>query len=325
MTNMNSSFWKDKNVFLTGASGMVGGHIAQRLISYGANVIALLRSKDPRAYFYSEGIDKKTIFAYGDLKDFWRICDIVTRYEIETILHLGAQPIVGTALTNPIETFRTNVNGTMNILEAARKAPTVKQIVVASSDKAYGTSAKLPYSEDMPMRGNAPYEVSKSCADLISLSYAETYEMPITVTRFGNIYGPGDLNFNRIIPGAIKAGLTDTVLNIRSDGKMIREYLYVEDVVNGYLMLAENIKKTAGEAFNFSSGERFNVTGVVEKVENCLGKKIRTKILNIAKNEIREQYLSSEKIRKLLGWNAKYIIEEGLKEMIPWYKKFFRP
>lgn len=318
---MDEKFWKGKNVFLTGASGMVGGHIAQKLVSCNANVIALARSRDPKAYFYSEKLDKKIVLAYGDLKDFQRICDILTRYEIETILHLGAQPIVGTALINPIETFRTNVEGTVNILEGARKSPLVKQVVVASSDKAYGKSAKLPYTEDMALRGDAPYEVSKSCADLISLSYAETYNMPITVTRFGNIYGPGDLNFNRIVPGAIRAGLADSVLDIRSDGKMIREYLYVEDVANGYLMLAENIKKTKGEAFNFSSGERLMVMEVVEKIGKMMRKKIKTKILNIAKNEIYEQYLSSNKVRKLLGWKAEYNFEKGLKVTIPWYKQ----
>lgn len=318
---MDEKFWNGKNVFLTGAGGMVGSHIAQKLVSCGANVIALVRSRDPRAYFYSEGLDKKTVLAHGDLKDFDRVCDIITRYEIETVLHLGAQPIVGTALVNPIETFRTNVEGTVNILEGARKSPLVKQVVVASSDKAYGKSAKLPYTEDMAMRGDAPYEVSKSCADLISLSYAETYGMPVTVTRFGNIYGPGDLNFNRIVPGAMRAGLADSVLDIRSDGKMVREYLYVEDVANGYLMLAENIEKTKGEAFNFSSGERLNVMDVVGKVGKVMGKQVKTRILNIAKNEIPEQYLSSDKVRKLLGWKAEYNFEKGLEATVPWYKR----
>jgi len=318
---MNEKFWKEKKVLVTGATGFVGSHIIKKLVSYGTDVIALVRSQDPRSYFYSEGLDKKVINAYGDLKDHDRIYDIITRYEIETILHLGAQPIVGTAFVSPLETFRTNIEGTINVLEGARKSPLVKQIVVASSDKAYGKSEKLPYTEDMPLMGSAPYEVSKSCTDLISLSYAQTYGMPVTVTRFGNIYGPGDLNFNRIVPGAIKAALTNSVLNIRSDGKMIREYLYVEDVVNGYLMLAENIEKTKGEAFNFSSGERLKVIEVVEKIAKVMGKKIETKILNTAKNEIPEQYLSSEKVRKLLGWKAGYTFERGIEKTIPWYEK----
>ena len=236
--NMNEKFWNEKNILITGATGFVGSHIVERLVSSNANVMALVRSQDPRSYFYSQNLHKKSIVVYGDLKDYDRITSLITRYEVETILHLGAQPIVGTALANPMETFRTNIEGTINILEGARNSKTVKQVVVASSDKAYGKSDKLPYTEDMPLLGSAPYEVSKSCADLISLSYAQTYGMPITVTRFGNIYGPGDLNFNRIVPGAIKAALTNSVLNIRSDGKMLREYLYVEDVVNGYLMLS---------------------------------------------------------------------------------------
>ncbi len=318
---MNSEFWDGKNVFVTGAIGIVGSHIVKKLLSFGANVITLLRSKDPRSYFYTEKLDEKTVIAYGDLKNFDRVYDVITRYEIEHVLHLGAQPIVTTAHANPLETFRTNIDGTVNTIEAARRSSTVKGIVVASSDKAYGKSEKLPYTEDMPLHADTPYEVSKSCADLISLCYANSYGMSITVTRFGNIYGPGDLNFNRIVPGAIIAAIKNSILEIRSDGKPLREYLYVDDVVDGYLLLAENIDKTSGEAFNFGSGERFRVLEIVEKVERAMNKKIKTEILNIAKNEIPEQYLSSEKVEKLLGWKAKYSFGKGLEATIPWYKK----
>ncbi len=321
MIFMNAQFWKDKNVFVTGATGIVGSHIVEKLISLKANVVTLLRSRDPKSYFYTERLEEKTIVAYGDLKDFDRVNDVINRYEIEYVLHLGAQPIVAHATSNPLETLRTNIDGTLHILEAVRRSQTVKGLVVASSDKAYGESIKLPYTEEMPLQADAPYEVSKSCADLISLSYAKTYSLPVTVTRFGNIYGPGDLNFNRIIPGAIKAGLRDEILEIRSDGKPIREYLYVEDAAYGYLALAENIQKTRGEAFNFGSGEHLRVLEVVERVEKIIGRKIKTKILNIAKNEIPEQYLSSEKIRKLLGWKAQYNLEKGLKITVPWYEK----
>lgn len=320
---MRENFWKEKNVFLTGATGLVGSHIAKELIKYNANVIALLRSKNPSSYFFREGCDKKTTIVYGDLKDFDKISDIITRYEIESIIHLGAQPIVGTALVNPRETFRTNIDGTVNILESARKSTSIKEIIIASSDKSYGKSSTLPYTEDMPLKGTSPYDVSKSCADLISLSFAETYDLPVVVTRCGNIYGAGDLNFNRIVPGAIKAALTDSVLEIRSDGKMVREYTYIKDIVNGYLMLAENIEKTKGQAFNLGSGERYTVIEVVDKVSKIIGKKIKTKILNTAKNEIPEQYLSSEKIKILLGWKCNYDFEAGLSETFPWYADFF--
>jgi len=319
---MKKDYWNGRNVLITGANGMVGSHISKRLVNNGANVVSLIRSKNPKSYFYEQGIDQKCIVAYGDLKRFDRILDIVTRYEINVILHLGAQPIVGTAFFNPLETLRSNIDGTINVLEASRQA-SVQSIVVASSDKAYGKSDTLPYVEEMPMKGVAPYEVSKSCTDMLSLSYAKTYGMPVAVTRFGNIFGPGDLNFNRIIPGAIKAGCTDSTLDIRSDGKQIREYLYIEDVVDGYITLAENIKKAGGEAFNFSSGERLSVTDAIKKVGNVMKKEIRMNILDQAKSEIPVQYLSSSKVEKLLGWKSKFSFEKGIEATVPWYRKVF--
>ena len=313
--------WKGRNVLVTGATGLVGSHVSQKLLAKGANVIALARSKNPRAYFYTEKLDSAATVAYGDLKDFDRVFDVVSRYEIDCILHLGAQPIVTTACCNPLETFRTNIDGTIHVLEAARLSPTVKAVVVASSDKAYGASDKLPYVEDMPVKGDAPYEVSKSCTDLVSLAYAKTYGLPVTVTRFGNIFGPGDLNFNRIVPGAIKAGLENRVLEIRSDGKMVREYLFVGDVAEAYLLLAEQIGKAKGQAFNFGSGERLKVLEVVDKVAKIMRRPIKTKVLNVAKNEIPEQYLSSEKARKTLGWKAAYGFEKGVAATLPWYQR----
>lgn len=321
---MNEKFWEEKNILVTGANGLVGSHIVKKLSLTTAKIIALIRSKDPKAYFYSQGLDEKTTIVYGDLKDFNKMCNVIARYEIEYVLHLGAQPIVTTAFFNPLETFRTNINGTINILEATRKLSTIKAVIIASSDKAYGKKEKLPYTEDMALKGESPYEVSKSCADLISLSYAKTYGLPVAVTRFGNIYGPGDLNFNRIVPGTIKAGIRDTVLDIRSNGKTIREYLYVEDVVNGYLALIENIEKTKGEAFNFGSGERFTVLEVVKKIGKIMNKKIKTRILNSAQNEIPEQYLCAQKVKDRIGWNAEFKFEKGLEKTIPWYEKFLK-
>ena len=323
MVKVEKNFWKEKNVFVTGATGLVGSHISERLISLGANVIALVRSKNPKSYFYSEGLDKKVVISYGDLKSFDKLYDIITRYEVDIIFHLAAQPIVTKAILNPLETFKTNIMGTVNILEAARRAESIKSVIVASSDKAYGKSLTLPYKEEMPLIADAPYDISKSCADLISLSYAKTYNMPIAVIRCGNIFGPGDLNFDRIVPGTIKAGITNSVLNIRSDGKMIREYIYIEDVVNAYIMVGERIEKAKGEAFNVGSGEKLRVLEVVEKISKIMKKKIKIKILNIAKNEIPEQYLSSEKIKKMIGWKCLNSFDEGIKKTIPWYKKLF--
>ncbi|CEG11086.1 putative sugar dehydratase/epimerase YfnG [groundwater metagenome] len=322
MENMERlDFWKGKNVLVTGGNGLVGSHIVEELLWNNANVIVLIRSQNPKSYFVTEGLDKKTILAYGDLKDFKRIHDIISKYEIEYIFHLGAQPIVPTALINPVETFGTNINGTINVLESARLCNSVKGIVVASSDKAYGISKELPYTEETQLKGTFPYDVSKTCTDLLAQSYFKTYNVPITIARFGNIYGPGDLNFNRIIPGAIKATLLNETLKIRSDGKMIREYLYVKDVADGYLMLCENINKSKGEAFNLSNGLKLSVLEVIERISQAINKKINYKILNIAKNEIYEQHLSTEKVEKFFGWRTKYSFEDGIKKTVKWYEK----
>ncbi|PKP60228.1 MAG: sugar dehydratase [Candidatus Altiarchaeales archaeon HGW-Altiarchaeales-2] len=322
MENMERlDFWKGKNVLVTGGNGLVGSHVVEELLKNNANIISTIRSKNPKSYFITENLNKRTILAYCDLKDFKRIHDVISKYEIGYIFHIGAQPIVPTAIVNPIETFETNINGTINILESARLCNSVKGIVVASSDKAYGKSDKLPYTEEMPLKGDFPYDVSKSCTDLVTQSYFKTYDLPITIARFGNIYGPGDLNLNRIIPGAIKSALLDETLDIRSDGKMIREYLYVKDVADGYLMLCENINKSKGKAFNLSSGLKLSVIEVIERISKIINKKINYKILNIAKNEIYEQYLSTEKVEKFFGWKTKYSFEDGIKETVKWYKK----
>ncbi len=318
------NFWKGKNVLVTGGNGLVGSHVVEELLKNKANIVTTIRSKNPDSYFFTEGLDKNTVIAIGDLKDYKRIYDIISKYEIEYIFHIGAQPIVLTALKNPVETFETNINGTANVLESARLCGGVKGIVVASSDKAYGTSDKLPYTEDMPLKGDLPYDVSKSCTDLVAQSYFKTYGIPIAIARFGNIYGPGDLNFNRIIPGAIKAAFLDETLDIRSDGKMIREYLYVKDVADGYLMLCETINKSKGEAFNLSSGLKLNVIEVIERISEIIDKKINYEILNLAKNEIYEQYLSTEKVENFFGWKTKYSFEDGIKETVEWYEKILK-
>ncbi len=325
MENMERlNFWRGKNVLVTGGNGLVGSHIVEELLKNKAKVMVLIRSQNPKSYFVTEGLDRKTIFAYGDLKNFKRVYDVITKYEIEYMFHIGAQPIVPTALINPVETFESNINGTINILESARLSNFVKGIVVASSDKAYGISNVLPYTEETPLKGAFPYDVSKSCTDLIAQSYFKTYGLSIAIARFGNIYGQGDLNFNRIIPGAIKAALLDETLDIRSDGKMIREYLYVKDVADGYLMLCENINKSKGEAFNLSSGLKLSVIEVIERISKIINKKINYKVLNIAKNEIYEQYLSTEKVEKFFGWHTKYSFEEGIKETVKWYEKILK-
>jgi len=312
----------EKSVLVTGAMGLVGGHLTEKLVELGANVHVTYRSHNPRSYFYKKNLDSKVISADCDIKNFQRVFDIVSKYEIEHIFHVAAQPIVYTAYSNPRETLESNIMGTVNILEAARLSPKIKGVVVASSDKAYGKKCDNAV-ETEPMAGDHPYDVSKSCTDLIARMYAKTYDLPVAVSRFGNIYGPGDMNFNRIVPGVMKAILKNETLEIRSDGKFIRDYVYVKDVADGYVTLMENMNKIKGEAFNFSTGYNFSVIEIIKKIEKILNKKCEYKILNAQKNEIPEQSLSFEKATKVLGWKSQYAFEEGIVETYNWYQEYF--
>lgn len=310
----------NKNIFVTGGTGLVGSHLVEKLLLLKpANIVCLDRSVDPNSYFCRQGLDKKVILAYGDLKDKERIFDIVTKYEINFIFHVAAQPIVPMAFINPYETLVSNIMGTVHILEAARLSPYIKGVVVASSDKAYGKHCDNA-AEDNALSGDHPYDVSKSCADLISQTYYKTYGVPVTISRFGNIYGPGDLNTNRIIPGIMNSIINDARLDIRSDGTFKRDYVYVKDVVDGYICLAENIERAKGEAFNFSSGFNYSVLDLINKIGGLLGKKIDYKIVNNQKNEIPSQSLNFDKAMKVLGWKSEYSFEDGIKETYNWYK-----
>jgi len=312
--------WENKNVLVTGGTGLIGGHLVESLLKKGSNIIVPYIELNSKSYFWLNKLQDEVNMVQCDIKDTAKVFDIVSKYEIDIIFHLAAQPLVPIAYINPEETLKTNIVGTISVLEAARKCPRVKAIIVASSDKAYGVNKNLPYTEDMPLQGKQPYDVSKSCADLIAQSYYVTYDLPVAITRFGNIYGPGDLNMNRIIPGAIKAAMTGETLVIRSDGKMIREYIYVKDVVKGYIILAENIDSVKGEAFNLSSGIRMSVLDVVNTISEIYGTKIEVDIQNTAKAEIPKQYLSYEKVKKAVGWVPTADIEAALKHTIEWYK-----
>ncbi|TAN34198.1 NAD-dependent epimerase/dehydratase family protein [Patescibacteria group bacterium] len=309
-----------QNIFVTGGAGLVGAHLVSRLLALKpAKIVCLCRSRDPLSLFYSEKLDEQVVCSYGDLKDKERMFDLISKHEINYIFHVAAQPIVPTAYVNPYETLDTNIMGTVNILEAARLSPSTRAVIVASSDKAYGKHCLLA-EENQALAGDHPYDASKSCADLLAQTYAKTYGLPATVSRFGNIYGPGDLNFNRIIPGIMKAALENSVLQIRSDGHFKRDYVYAPDVVDGYLCLAENIAAARGEAFNFSSGQNFSVLDLVAKISDIIGVKIKHEILNNQKNEIPEQSLNFEKAAKVLGWQSRYPFAEGIKETFAWYQ-----
>ena len=316
---MNREFWENKNVLVTGAGGFKGSHLVEVLSKTNANIVALLRDFDPQSYFEYRNLGKKCSVAIGDLKDTRKIMDILTKYEIDVIFHLGAQPLVTIALQNPIETLESNIMGTVNLLEAARVYRKIECMVMVSSDKAYGPSKNVPYKENERLHGKAPYDVSKSCADLISQMYAGVYNIPVTIGRCANVFGPGDLNMNRIIPGVIESAIKDRDLEIRSDGKMIREYIYVKDCIEGYILLAENIHKTKGQAFNLASDNIMNVLEVVKRVSQAINVPVKTKILNKAKAEIPEQHLDASKIKSLLGWSTKVSFEDAIQESYDWY------
>jgi len=312
--------FEDKNILITGGTGFIGSHLAEDLANEHANVITTFQSINPSSYFYSQKLDKKVIMINLDVCNFDSIIDLVTKYEVEYIFHLAAQPLVEVAYRNPIRTLYSNILGTINVLECARVFPKIKGVIVASSDKSYGKLDKKKYLETDPLLGDHPYEVSKAAAHLISYSYFKTYHIPVVVTRFGNVYGEGDLNFSRIIPGIMKTILTGKTLKIRSDGKYVRDYLYVKDVIKGYLLLARNIDAIKGEAFNFGSDETLSVTDIIKIVEAALNRKIRFQILNTAKNEIPYQSLDYSKIKNKLGWSPKYKISRVIKKVEKWYK-----
>lgn len=323
---MVSTFWNNKNVFITGGTGFLGSYLVKKLVNYGANVTILVRDYIPQSNIYRGEEYKKVNVVHGTLEDYLLIERTLGEYEIDTVFHLAAQAIVGVANRNPLGTFKSNIEGTWNILEAARKSPLIKRVIVASSDKAYGDQEKLPYDENMPLQGKHPYDVSKSCADLIAQTYYETYKLPVCITRCGNLYGGGDLNFNRIIPQSIQSILNKEAPVIRSDGSFIRDYFYIEDAVDAYINLAEKVVELnlGGQAFNFSNEIQLTVLELVNKILKIMGSSMKPIILNQGSNEIIHQYLSAKKARTVLGWSPNYTIDEGLSKTIEWYKDFLK-
>jgi CDP-glucose 4,6-dehydratase len=327
MENMeiNRSFWLDRPTFVTGGTGLVGNWLVRRLIEAGADVTCLVRDWVPQSELVRTGLIEKVNVVRGDVRDREVLERTLGEYEIDTVIHLAAQTIVSIANRNPVSTFETNITGTWNLLEACRRSPRVKQIVVASSDKAYGDQEILPYNEKTPLQGQHPYDVSKSAADLLAATYAVTYELPVAITRCGNFYGGGDLNWNRIIPGTIRSILRGQRPLIRSDGNYVRDYFYVEDGAAAYMLLAEQLAlhpELKGEAFNFSNEIQITVIQIVQKILNLMGVNLEPHILNEASNEIRHQYLSAEKACKVLNWHPLFTLDLGLEKTIIWYKDF---
>lgn len=322
------NFWCDRSVFVTGCTGLLGSWLVADLVQRGARVTGLVRDLVPHSRLYMEDWHQRINIVRGCVEDLPALERAINEYEIDTVFHLAAQTIVGVANREPLATFETNIKGTWNILEACRKVGGVSRIVVASSDKAYGDQKILPYDENTPLQGEHPYDVSKSCADLICRTYYVSYGLPVCITRCGNFYGGGDLNFNRIVPDTIRSALRDKPVVIRSDGSFIRDYFYAKDGVLAYLHLAEQMDRREiwGEAFNFSNEVQITVVEMVRKILELMDKShLEPIILNQAKNEIIHQYLSAEKARRLLNWKPEYSLDGSLKETIQWYSDFLMP
>ena len=321
-----SGEWVGRRVFVTGATGIVGSWLVRRLLEESALVVALVRDWDPQSELIRSGDIGRTHVVNGALEDYASLARAVNEHEINTVFHLGAQTLVGPAYRSPLPTFEANIRGTYNLLEVCRAhAEFVSSVVVASSDKAYGESSVLPYSEDMPLAGRHPYDVSKSCTDLVAATYAHTYGLPITVARCGNIYGGGDLNWSRIVPGTIRSLVAGERPIIRSDGTFTRDYIYVQDVVDAYLRLAQRAADDGvrAEAFNFSMGKPVNVLEITATLQRLMGREdLEPVILDQARAEIRDQHLDSSKAMTRLEWSPRFSLEEGLRETIEWYTRF---
>ncbi len=323
-----TGFWTDRPTFVTGATGLLGGWLVKRLLDSGADVICLVRDWVPRCELVRAHLIERVKLVRGDVRDQKLLERILGEYEIDTVFHLAAQTIVTIANRNPISTFATNIGGTWTLLQACHLSPAVKQVIIASSDKAYGDQEKLPYDENTPLQGLYPYDVSKSCADLIAHTYAKTFNLPVVITRCGNFYGGGDLNWNRIIPGTIRSVLRGQRPLIRSDGNYVRDYFYVEDGAAAYMLLAERLashKEFVGEAFNFSNELQVTVQQLVRQILTIMKSDLQADLRNEASNEIRYQYLSATKARRELGWQPLFTLDQGLERTIRWYREFLKP
>lgn len=322
---MSSGIWLDRPTLVTGATGLVGSWLTRRLIETGADVVCLVRDWVPQSELLRAASYSRAKVVRGDIRDRDLLERVLGEYEINTVFHLAAQTVVGVANRNPISTFESNIAGTWNMLEACRRSPSAKAIVLASSDKAYGDQPNLPYSEDMPLKGRHPYDVSKSCADMLAQTYATTFGLPVTITRCGNFFGGGDLNWNRLVPGTIRSVIRGQRPVIRSDGEFVRDYFYVEDGAAAYMLLAERLladSSLAGRAYNFSNENQLTVAGMVNLILREMGSSLAPEIRNEVSNEIRRQYLSAERARRELIWYPLFSQDEGIRRTVAWYRDF---
>ena len=319
-------FWRDRPTLVTGATGLVGSWLVKRLLALEADVVCLVRDAVPQSELVRSGALARVKAVQGDITDQATMERLLGEYEITTCFHLAAQTLVPVANRNPVSTFEANIRGTWCVLEAVRRSPTVGALVIASSDKAYGTQSVLPYTEDAPLQGEHPYDVSKACADLLAQCYAATYGVRVAISRCGNFYGGGDLNWNRIVPGTIRAVLRGERPLIRSDGSPRRDYFYVEDGTAAYTLLAERLTadpRLAGRAYNFSNEDPYTVLELVHRVLRAMDSGLEPDVRNEASNEIGEQWLSAERARTELGWKPLYDLPTGLERTVAWYRDLF--
>ena len=320
------NFWKNKKVLVTGFEGFIGSNLTRSLVDSGALVFGLDIVTKRKGTVLEGRYRSKISATKGSVTDITLVEKILKKNGIDTVFHLAAEAIVSKGLENPAKSFSTNVEGTWKVLDSCRKTRSVRAIVIASSDKAYGSHENLPYKETTPLNGKNPYDASKSCADIVAGSYCHAYGVPGAITRCGNVYGPGDLNFSRLIPEAIRCALIGKKFTIRSDGKFLRDYVYIDDIVSGYKLIAEKMKSLdlRGEAFNLSDGRPYKVLDIVKMILSITGARSGYKILDKAEYEIKNQYLDPAKARRVLGWSTGSGIEEGLQRTIDWYRGFFQ-
>jgi len=322
---VDSDYWRDRPVLVTGATGLLGSWLTRRLLEAGAKIVCVVRDWVPHSELVRSHLLESVSVVRGDLREPGLIERALGEYEIDTVMHVAAQAIVGIANRNPLSTFESNIQATWNVLEACRRAPTVRAVVAASSDKAYGDQPDLPYTEDARLAACHPYDVSKACADMIAQSYAKSFGLPVAITRCGNFYGGGDLNWNRIVPGTVRSALRGQRPVIRSDGQYIRDYFYVEDGAAAYMLLARELHarpELRGAAFNFSNELQITVLDLVRRILRTVGSDLQPEIRNEASNEIRHQYLSAARARRELNWQPLFTLDEGLTRTIAWYREF---
>ncbi len=321
------NFWRNRPTLVTGCTGVLGSWLTAELCARGAAVVGVVRDQVPQSNLYRSETAPKMTIVRGEIEDYCFLERVLNEYEIDTVFHLAAQTIVSIANRSPLSTFESNIKGTWNLLEASRRTPTLTRFILASSDKAYGSCDKLTYTEQTPLRGLHPYDVSKSCADLIAQTYYHTYKLPLGITRCGNLFGGGDLNFNRIVPGTYRFLYYGEPPVIRSDGTPLRDYVFVKNIVDAYLLLAENLERdeVVGQAFNFGPSKPLSVLEMVQAIIRASGKDIKPDVQGKGQiiGEIQDQYLCSEKAKRLLNWAPRYSLEEGLRETWKWYQDFF--